>query len=165
MKIIFLDIDGVLNNADDSDFHVHKGGSYCYSPKCVENLNLILGTTDAKIVVSSTWRLGQSVEQLQCTILDMGIRGEVVGKTGSLSHIPGVLRGNEILAWIKGNSKQLGQEYYDFNSYVILDDDSDMLLWQKDNFVKTDGYVGLTLDNAQTAIAILNNFAIPQVGL
>ena len=31
-----------------------------------------------------------------------------------------------------------------YNNYAIIDDDSDMLLWQKDNFFQTDSYSGLT---------------------
>ena len=81
MKIIFLDVDGVLNNADDSDYHVHKGGCDFYSPKCVSLLNQITGATGAKIVVSSTWRLSKTVEQLQIKFKEMGITGEVIDKT------------------------------------------------------------------------------------
>ena len=32
----------------------------------------------------------------------------------------------------------------DGNNYVILDDDSDMLYWQRNNYINVDQYVGLT---------------------
>lgn len=155
MKIIFLDVDGVLNNADDSDHHVHKGGCYFYSPKCVERLNKITDATGAKIVVSSTWRLGKTVDELKAQFTEMGITGEVIDKTCQLNHLDGY-RGNEILKWIKDNESLLGHYYYNFKSYVIIDDDTDMLLWQKDNFVNTDGYKGLTDADVYDAINIFN---------
>lgn len=155
MNIIFLDVDGVLNNADDSDYHVHNGGCYFYSPKCVSLLNQITDVTGAKIVVSSTWRLGKTVEQLQIKFKEMGITGEVIDKTCQLNHLDGY-RGNEIIKWVKDNEDLTGHFYYNLKSYVIIDDDSDMLLWQKDNFVHTDGQKGLTQADAYDAINILN---------
>lgn len=154
MKIIFLDIDGVLNNADDSDMHIHKGGTHFYSPKCVSYLNRITDKTGAKIVVSSTWRLRASVEQLQVTLKEMGVTGQVIDKTCQLNHLGGY-RGNEILKWVKDNKELLGADYHEYKHYVILDDDTDMLLWQKDNFINTDGYKGLSLEDVEGAIEIL----------
>ena len=39
---------------------------------------------------------------------------------------------------------------------LIIDDDSDMLYWQKDNFVNTDREIGLTDADTDLAIKILN---------
>lgn len=50
-------------------------------------------------------------------------------------------RGNEIHKWLGDNSDIIGEES---NNYIILDDDSDMLYWQRNNFVNVDQYVGLT---------------------
>lgn len=50
------------------------------------------------------------------------------------------------------NYKEIGS---DFN-YVILDDDSDMLLEQAEHFVKTDTLLGLSEDDVERAIKILN---------
>lgn len=52
MKIIFLDIDGVLNVYPQG----HDEYGAIFHPHLVENLKLILDQTGAKIVVSSTWR-------------------------------------------------------------------------------------------------------------
>lgn len=43
------------------------------------------------------------------------------------------------------------------DKYVILDDDSDMLDTQRNNFIHTDWEVGLTEENVNDAIKILNN--------
>src|ERR1043166_3292493 len=52
MRVIFLDIDGVLNQCD------WKEGDECPAihPGCVKQLNKILEATRAKIVVISNWR-------------------------------------------------------------------------------------------------------------
>ena len=42
------------------------------------------------------------------------------------------------------------------DTLFILDDDSDMLYIQKDHFIKTDTYKGLSEENVQQAIQILN---------
>ena len=47
-------------------------------------------------------------------------------------------------------------EKFNLESYVILDDDPDMLLEQKDNFVKTSWRDGLTALHTRKAITILN---------
>lgn len=155
MRILFLDIDGVLNS---NDFYVQrqeliKAGTYNveyplseFDPKCMKLLDDFCGENDIKIVISSTWRHGKSVEELQKLFNHFGDNFEIIGKTPSLRH-DAVVRGNEILWWMKQNEELIQNYYCDFNNYVILDDDSDMLLWQKDNFIKVDRFVGLTPQN------------------
>jgi hypothetical protein len=158
-KIIFLDFDGVLNsqlwyvrtkgNRGEDDLDVNA----------IEFLNSLIKSTDAKIVVSSTWRLTKTIEELQSILYRNGFEGEVIGKTKDLRRGEDsdcILRGNEILCWMKDNPTVLGQPYYDYKNYVIFDDDTDMLYWQKDNFIKTDPYVGLTPTNVYKAKKILN---------
>ena len=66
MRIIFLDIDGVLNSE-----LWYKEVKYAnleekhFSPALVENLNTITDQTGAKIVVSSSWRKNKTLEQLK----------------------------------------------------------------------------------------------------
>lgn len=157
MKIIFLDIDGVLNN-EDSDIVYLPPTSHCsggfYCPELVTLFNTIVEETQAKIVLSSTWRLGLSIKQVQELLQEMGISGEVVGVTDHIwdRHI---FRGNEIYKWIRDNESLIGK-YYDYTDYLILDDDSDMLYWQRNNFVQTNGLKGLTESNVMESIAILN---------
>lgn len=161
MKLIFLDWDGVLNH---EEFYVrrHKDnfkdyGEYPICELSVAVLNHIIEETDAKVVVSSTWRLGRSINELQAILDSVGFKGEVIAKTPNLRNEGDyILRGNEILKWIKDNKEMIGQEYHEFENYVILDDDSDFLYWQKDNFLLVDRYVGLTYHVAFKAIRILN---------
>ena len=64
-------------------------------------------------------------------------------------------RGNEIHQWIDDNRESVGP-YYQFTEYVILDDDSDMLYWQRNNFLLVDRFVGLTNGTVFQAKKILN---------
>lgn len=61
IRILFLDFDGVLNhpltwgNRDDTVIDIDK----------VKRLNDLLTKTGAKIVVSSSWRFGHSINEMQ----------------------------------------------------------------------------------------------------
>lgn len=163
IRIIFLDIDGVLNNSMDSDVHIHdvEGEHYLHSPRCVGLLNDLIRQTNAKVVVSSTWRIGNTLEEMDYILKLIGVECDLIGMTDVLHH--DTFRGNEILKWIKDNEDLVGN-YYDFRNYVILDDDTDMLLWQKDNYVNCDPCVGLTEVTVSRAISILLNAPCTDAG-
>jgi CO dehydrogenase/acetyl-CoA synthase alpha subunit len=130
-----------------------------FDPESVEYLNSITDETGAKIVVSSSWRSGRTVDDLQKLFQFVGITGEVIDKTSRLNFAnwnTSVPRGCEIEHWIDTHKELLGQDKYDYKSYVILDDDSDMVYYQKDNFFKTSFYEGLTRDIANNVINFLN---------
>ena len=161
MKIIFLDIDGVLNHEkfykERFEKRYEEGAiAHPYSeidPESVKNLNTLIEETGAKVVISSTWRhsgLDYCVDVLNFH----GFKGEVIDITPS-SRCNMCVRGNEILEWIKKNEKLIGP-YYNFTDYVILDDDSDMLYWQKNNFLLIDRFVGLTMGDVFRSKKILN---------
>lgn len=186
MKIIFLDIDGVLNcelwykqRFEILDRSVVTGNYplYEFAPFLIERLNKIIEATDAKVVVSSTWRLTRTTKQLQDILNSVGFKGEVIDVTPhfyATGHVDDkkinytIPRGCEIDWWLvnKGKfqrinwSRKLGEEYLKkalVKNYVILDDDSDMLNSQLEHFVKTDIYHGLKEEHVQKAINILNS--------
>ena len=157
IKIIFLDIDGVLNvypqGHDDygSIFHDHF----------VDNLKWIIDETGADIVISSTWRMS-GYRIMKEMWAKRNLPGKVIGITPNHMIKTGTTlqRGKEIDEFIKDYSKPI-------TNYVILDDDTDMEPHQMNNFVKTSdnrdhpdcvdiGY-GLTRKCAEMAIKILNN--------
>jgi len=162
MNIIFLDIDGVLN----SELHMmstigHNTAQTRYESqledideKAVSFLNNLIKDTNSKVVITSTWRINNSLEDLINIFKAKNFVGEIIGVTPRCSE--DCVRGNEIYKWIKENESLLGVPYYKFNTYVIFDDDTDMLYWQKDNFFKTDPYVGLTPSNVYKATWFLN---------
>lgn len=156
MKIIFLDIDGVLNSQfmfENGDTLIgSKGGKL--GKRHIDALNDITDSTGSKIVLSSSWRSDKGIEGY---LSEAGIKAEIIGKTPFLADRYS-LRGNEILAWVKLNRDLIGAEHYDFHSYAILDDDSDMLYWQRENFFLTDAYSGLTPNIAYRVKRFLNRF-------
>lgn len=159
MKIIFLDIDGVLNYqsflkkslaGDKSTSKLDYDKKY-FAPECIERLNKICKTTGAKVVISSSWRIGRTTNYLTDLFKSVGFTGEIIDKTIRLNyqnHLDTVPRGCEIQHWIRTNKGILGKNYLSWcsgSNYVIIDDEGDMLYWQRKHFFQTDGTgLGLT---------------------
>ena len=146
-KIIFLDFDGVITTRD-SKWEIDNN-------KCIL-VKKICDETGAKIVISSSWRYSTVEKTIDAYKLhDWILTPYIIDVTKNLSMSIGwdllsyfPQRGLEISEYI--NKSGLVQ------NYVILDDDSDMLYIQKDHFVKTDTYKGLSEENVQQAIKILS---------
>ena len=104
MIILVLDIDGVLytssyyNHLIDKHKKSRDKYGFLFDPKCVENLNEIIKITNAKIVISSTWR-SAGIEKLQKLFNERGIKRQIIGCTpiGFLYNN----RGEEIQAWFE----------------------------------------------------------------
>ena len=158
-KFIFLDIDGVLNHQlfyqekTQSERFKEVGLPYCdLDPKKIELLNSLIELTGAQVVISSTWRMRRTVEELQSILEWGGFVGTVIAKTPNLSYSKSwdsVPRGAEIQVWLDNTVKE------DYR-YVIFDDDSDMLLSQRESFFHVDGYCGLTPNIIYKASRYLN---------
>jgi len=141
MKIIFLDFDGVVNRFDEPESFRKL------SPSCVENLNRLVELSDANIIITSSWKGHMPlVSDLTKVLVNAGFRfpKKVIGKTPR-TFFP---RGREIEEWLKDCE-------YKIESFVILDDDSDMEPFL-DKLVETDFNVGLTMCDVEKAIDILN---------
>lgn len=108
-RVVFLDIDGVLAPIR----HWDRYGDL--EPACVEVLNEIVAVARADVVVSSTWRHGRTVAELQAMLEAKGFTGRVVDKTPT--GAPGAERGEEIAAWLAEHA---------VGGYVIIDDHVDM---------------------------------------
>ena len=137
---------------------------------CKEKMELvkeIVDKTDAKIVISSSWR-HSTLESTLDYITTLGnafvhnvtflMPENVVGVTDRIyyykcsdkeKHEYHVCRGVEIEHYL--------YEHPEIKNYVILDDDSDMLLSQRKHFVKTDTLRGISKKNVETAIKILSS--------
>jgi len=120
MKIIFLDIDGVICNREQWRTRIKVDGEILchFDPKAVGLLNELTDGTGAKFVLSSTWRM-HPIETLKKHFKNEFVSGEIIGVTPRHSGL-NVWRGNEIQDWLDKN-KELNVE-----SFVILDDDIDM---------------------------------------
>lgn len=153
MKVIFLDIDGVLNTRKYITwlFEVKKqpisGKRIPLDPDAVLNLNMLTMFPNTFIVVSSTWRFGENILSMQKILSDNGVRGQVYGLTPQydIKHPPKhhEERGTEIQMWIdKHNAFSPELSVEPIESYVIIDDDTDMLPNQMEHFVHVDSHVG-----------------------
>jgi hypothetical protein len=153
MRVVFLDFDGPIIPLMS---HEHRRGIMEKAwPPCIAALNRITDATGAKIVISSTWRLGQSPEAARL-LREWGATGEIIGVTPDLSCKVGeetngiwvtTCRGKEISAWLSENLPE---------SFVILDDDDDMDEL-KPFLIQTPFEIGLTEDDADKAIEMLNS--------
>ena len=164
-KIIFLDIDGVLNTKEwhskmTKDIPKDEYG-YAFDPVAVANLAHIIDETDADIVISSSWKFYGvaklkhmwKIRNLPGTILDITpntVSDEMLLNANLEEFQLGVCRGNEIKEWL---SKHKGE----VSNYVIIDDFDDLLPEQEDHTVLTDSLIGITEFDAMKAIRILNN--------
>jgi len=160
MKVIFLDMDGVMNSwqssywykemlghkeeewvnyrAEDIDKEDDEFSEYSKQlcPIACANLRSILEDyPDTRIVISSTWRRGRTIEWFNKLFKMFKIIKEdrVIGKTDVM---PGEERGYEIEEWLKSTEETVEE-------FVILDDDGDMGPYcNTPQFVQTDGKVG-----------------------
>jgi len=141
MRVIFLDIDGVLNHpgtwAAGAPWR-QQGNALLrvpVEPACVARLNRLAETAEAKIVISSSWRLYARWRDLGPALARHGLECEVIGETPNLVNDQAWLdawrartggpflydrleRGWEIAEWLRRRE--------DVSSFVILDDCDDM---------------------------------------
>ena len=175
MKVLFLDIDGVLNSENwfayriycvknnmvnilmnfvDTDDRNIKHKLTMLDDRAIANLNRIIEETGCKVVLSSSWRSSIESENIftQNLLKLKGFKYEFYDVTPRLWFSDfSIRRGEEIKFWLDKES-----EKHEIESFVILDDDSDMLPEQLNNFIHVDGQVGLTDRDVLTAIEILN---------
>ena len=156
IKVIFLDIDGVLRPVTGEGFN----------QKCITKLNQLIELTDAKIVISSTWRQ-QGIDYVKEFLYENGLVGDIIDMTPILgvSRIWSkfekyekikVPRGFEIKQWLVDYTTM--DQYVE--SYVIIDDSSDMLLYQLDHYVKveqTKGFDNKCLKKALTILKVVDS--------
>lgn len=158
-RICFLDIDGVVTT------------SKCYGridPECIKKLNR-LNEIGTEIVISSSW--GYDDGRTEKSLQGCGLEVPIIGYTDHY-YEDWLCRGNEIEKWLRDNFGGMCTKYsedYDGEPYyrkhyhdedvdyefVILDDNTDMLLGQKDNFIQTDEEKGVSDEDIDKAIKIL----------
>ena len=155
MKVIFLDIDGVLNASDTKS----KAPSGCtgISEALLKRLRKIIEATGARVVLSSTWKT-EIDERIRAVTPDgkyMINKFLYKGKFLLFDKTPDAKsswhRGTEIAMWLNNHEN--------IEEFVILDDiyfDDFDKFDLTSHFVNTDPIVGLTDDNVEDAIAILN---------
>lgn len=160
MRVVFLDIDGVLCTWASMQLARRdprpSQARFCRSS--VDNLNRITDRTGAVIVLSSAWRCrcpSMSIA-LGSHIALEGVTAPVIGQTPRLKDEGGrVYRGNEIQAWLDDTGFREPVE-----SFVILDDDSDMVhLSDRLVHVVNGMGTGLLPRHVEEAVAVLERRA------
>lgn len=158
-KFIFLDIDGVLVTRKELMKPFKKDRNHDFNKKCVENLEWLLEQTGAEVVISSSWRIGR-LEYMRDIFKNRGFKycEKIIGETprihtlvfsdGQNGHW--VPRGLEIKIFLEKVLQEKAEA-----SYVIFDDDSDMLLEQAPHFFKTNLDFGLRYSDVIKAQQIL----------
>jgi hypothetical protein len=158
MKLIFLDVDGVLNHRDTKHCVSIGGDDAAHgftgmSTECVQVLHGLVRKTGAQLVLSSTWRKAPGLNATSRVLLRRGFKlpaGErrvFIGETPQLN----LARGHEIQAWLDANPAPAGEQH----SFVILDDDDDMVHLLP-RLVRTNPFDGgLTAEHAARAAAML----------
>jgi hypothetical protein len=155
MKIIFLDIDGVVNCSDTKE-RIH--GIIGVEQQKIALVKQIVQATGAKLVLSSTWRIGWFYEGLNSHGADVEewdyLRNEFY-KQGLefLDHTPlhkDRHRGREIQEWLDNCNEEV-------EAYVVVDDNMwDIRELHKHHMVKTSYGYGLLPTGVEMAIQILN---------
>ena len=161
MKVLFLDIDGVLNCMcpaplqDNNDWIDLDEWRYGFNPDLVARLRHVIANTDCRIVISSSWRHhidyapyqpGRNWRDVLAEKLRRNQADLIIGETPS---DPKGQRGREIEEWLKT---------HEVESYCVVDDEVVDILPYIDNskVVKTDMTVGLTSEDTQRIIDVLN---------
>jgi hypothetical protein len=152
-KIIFLDVDGVLNCEKTWKGPYVDGYDTLDPDMCDLFQDIVQKCNPCIVVLSSTWRLfpGPGLDKLNNWLNQRGIT--IHSHTPDLSRDVGewrVLRGTEIDMWLEKN-------HLSPNRILILDDASDFYEWQRPFHVQTLWDIGLTRELADKAIQILND--------
>ena len=146
MKVIFLDVDGVLNTI----FTTRRIYSYTFvDTRKLLRLRDIVERTGAKLVLSSTWRITDlPIHQLTHDALVAEFeRVRCPLWFSTTPYLPATKRWQEINAWLI---------LHDVEDFIILDDwGEEEFRPMMDRLVKCDPRKGLTKERAELAIQML----------
>ena len=162
-KILFLDVDGVLNSEIWNKTHVSQiSNGLLIDEEKVKLLSFIISNTDAKIVLESGWRfwfdqnkkpLNQEAEYFlklfeKYNLTIYGCTPDFSDGEIKITKMFSRVKAREILAWIDHYPKQI--------HWLVIEDmdlSNDLV---KQHQIQTDTMIGLTEEQAQEAIAYLN---------
>ena len=148
MKIIFLDIDGVLNSIQYDRLRTREQGNI--DETRLPLLKNIVDETSALIVLSSSWRKHWSIEGGECDCIGRELNSTfdkygliISDKTPVLSALD---RSIEIQSW-------LDEHLCEIQSFVIIDDMFGGWGPLANNLVKTDSRIGRGLEMKHVEMA------------
>lgn len=167
MKILFLDIDGVLNSYRNNK--KNYGRPRPFDPEGICALNKILKETGAKIVISSSWRYMYNMESMAELLMLEGLPKDVVigenptpsdaegGYSRSYENWDGTdgikTRGQECQMWMDYHHETDGEV---ITHFAAIEDYTDMTGLPPESVFWTNPKTGLTMALAGDIIKYLN---------
>jgi hypothetical protein len=150
MKVIFFDIDGVLNTTKTTRMFC---GFHFVDTRKVLRLREIVERTGAELVMSSSWRYGFEpgafwYEREGVALLEAEFHRLRCPKWIDVTPwLSGAKRQKEIFAWLTVHPE--------VDEFIIIDDVGEELTWFWDRLVLTDPMVGLNKERMEFAIQLL----------
>lgn len=133
-KILFLDIDGVLNSKIYYKYiYKPEEGHGRFDPYCVVLIRRLIEEFSLQVVITSTWRNGV-VERLMKELEESNLM-QYLHSDWHTPILRSVNRGKEIQLWLDNHPET--------EDYIIIDDNENLLEYQLNKFVKTDNYAGM----------------------
>jgi HAD domain in Swiss Army Knife RNA repair proteins len=162
VKVLFLDIDGVLNGHEFDD----EAQSCNIRRECVKHLNRVVRETDCRIVLSSAWRY--MVHGGQMTLKGFGYmlrtHGLIASSVGSFDLIIGLTRKDDESVDPKDlKADERAQQCRDWlifaehkpHTFAAVDDQDHLFDAHGIPAVITDGKFGMTAADADKLIELL----------
>lgn len=156
-NVIFLDIDGVLNNIDSKTmWAAGNPATYGLDDHNVNNLLKLIKAVNAKVVLITGWRkfpedfvwsihgvgFNSPLKRVKTLLEDNGIDYDIA------SHSPHASKGDDVSDWLERNHCDL---------FAIIDDENRQgLTGFGEFFFRTDSNVGLTEENVNHIIKHFN---------
>ena len=149
-KVLFLDVDGVLNNGVWASEMYEQGvrvyDDHILEERALDLLKRILYATDARVVISSSWRNDiEAYRKLKDQLFNHGVW--TFGRTGGGDTD----RGEDIRLYL--------EQHPSIEHFAILDDDNDVGEYA-DHLIQTDPDKGLTGAETLRCIRLLNEAEI-----
>ena len=163
-KVIFLDIDGVLNSIFRNESHQREiSDGTLIDPEKIRLLSELIQSTNAKIILHSGWKywfdsdlkpLRREAENLSSLLEKEGLALSGITPDHATEEIKkskkfSLVKAEEILAWLA--------EHKDVEKWIVIDDldlhNTEIELHQ----VRTDQSVGLTMEDVRKAERMLLN--------
>jgi hypothetical protein len=121
VKIIFLDIDGVMALGWVKKINTKWGEIYRFDSKSVKTLNEILDETSAEIVLSSDWKKQHTLEEMREIFEWNGVKKGPIAFTIN-SPLYGDAQTNEWLAGARAFEIKEYVERHGLTTWVAIDD-------------------------------------------
>ncbi len=162
-KLIFLDIDGVLNNVETIAKSKSRKLTEMLEERCISHLNTIIDACEYPpfVVLSSSWRIAFGADETFHAMRERGYSGpSFYDETPAYvrprdAGFEGSDRAQEIYEWLDANKKRLELDLWG-GMFVILDD-ANISGPHKDHHVQTSYSLGLTKTHVENAIHILHH--------